>query len=421
VAALNHPTQQKVCTVISNLISDLRSLKTDQDYYEFQGRLFANVHEAELLQWEAKRTAEREKRGKSVPKPLAATWDLELIVMDRVVRQLKTVGDALAWRRFKYRRPPIIALSRAEGGGPIVHKEGLPYELGRVTSIWKETRHFALLNGLTNCIRLADVTEFAGDQITLHEVKKDPSRTDPKQVRRLNEVALAINEGAPLATSAGMLQLWMVRTQLRTRIRTDLQRGISMARRDGVAVVPLGKGWSLACASAGGWPRSSESAAEVAAELGRVTENRVETNLVGSAHRFQLMSIDQVGRAGYYAPFSVYPLSPTDCAQLTCDYLIFRSVLTSDRIESALSAGGFSHVACLATPASDVSSGDQPMFRMVYGNRLIQLSGTAVAQMLLEFIDPKLYSQALMEAQSLSNEQAVSHSISFANERGVWR
>jgi hypothetical protein len=373
------------------------------------------------LQWEAKRNVERESKGKSVPKAPMGTWDLELIVLDRVVRQLKTVGDALAWRRFKYRRPPIIALSRAEGGGPIVGKEGLPYELGRVTAIWKENKRFALLNGLTNCVRLADVTEFDGDHVTLHEVKKDPQNIDPKQVRRLEEVARAVNEGTPLSTSAGMLQLWMVSTQLRTRIRTDLRRALPMARRDGVAVATLGKGWSVTCASAAGWPRSSDSPAEVAAELGRRTESLAEKNLVGSAHRFQLTSIDQVGRAGYYAPFSVYPLSPTECAELTCDYLIFRSVLTADRIEAALSTAGFAHVVCTGASASDMSDGEQPVFRMIHGNRLLHLSATAVAQMLLELIDPKVYSEALMEAQAMSNEQHISHSISFSNERAVWK
>jgi hypothetical protein len=41
------------------------------------------------------------------------SWNLEYQVFERVCRQLRTVGDALAWKLFHYERNIIIALSRS--------------------------------------------------------------------------------------------------------------------------------------------------------------------------------------------------------------------------------------------------------------------------------------------------------------------
>jgi hypothetical protein len=42
-------------------------------------------------------------------------------------------------------------------------KEGLSYELGAIQELWKTKGHFALHHDLTNCLRIADLTEFTAD------------------------------------------------------------------------------------------------------------------------------------------------------------------------------------------------------------------------------------------------------------------
>jgi adenylosuccinate lyase len=41
-------------------------------------------------------------------------------VFERVWRQLKSIGDALAWRAFGYDHPVIVALSRNQSAGPML-------------------------------------------------------------------------------------------------------------------------------------------------------------------------------------------------------------------------------------------------------------------------------------------------------------
>ncbi len=421
IAALRHPAQQLAYVAITRLITDLRSLRNDADYFEFQQSLFQHVHETERLQFEAKRMVELERKAKTMQPAPVSTWELELVVLDRIVRQFKTVGDALAWRRLKFRRAAIIALSRDEGGGPMVGKEGLPYELGRVVDIWQTHKHFALLNGLTNCMRVADVTEFEQDHVVLHEVKKNPSKLDPKQQKRMEEVARAVNENVPLRTPAGLVQLWTVKTQLRSRVVPDLRRAIAIAEQQGTTVVGLGEGWVVHCFSATGWPGDAGPDVDVVEDLTRRTRESIEARLHGAVRRVQMFSIDQSGRAGYCVPFTIFPLSPEECAKLTCDYIVFQSIMSSDRIQAAFEIAGFTDVECLLPDMSNAPDPNSHVFRMVLRDRLIQMRATTVAQMLLELVDPKLHAAAWKEALGLHGEPDADQSVSFSNERAIWK
>ena len=274
---------------------------------------------------------------------------------------------------------------------------------------------------VVNCMRVADVTEFTEDGILLHEVKKNPERRDSKQQKRMEEVARAVNENVPLRTDAGLVQLWAVRTQLRTRIVPDLRSAVSAAEREGAAVVRLGSGWVVHCASATGWPRDARPEVEVVEDLMRRTRESIEASLHPAMHRLRMFSVDQAGRAGYCAPLTIYPLSPEECAKLTCDYLIFQSVMSSERIQAAFELAGFTNVECLLPNLSAAHEADERVFRMVLRDRLIHMRATTVCQMLLEFVEPKLHAAAWKEAMSLPGEPDADQSVSFSNERAAWK
>jgi hypothetical protein len=58
-------------------------------------------------------------------------------------------------------------------------KQGLPYELGRIKELWEKDHHFALHHDLTNCLRIADLTEFTDDGgALLREIKAKPRTPD---------------------------------------------------------------------------------------------------------------------------------------------------------------------------------------------------------------------------------------------------
>jgi hypothetical protein len=56
-------------------------------------------------------------------------------------------------------------------------KVGLPYELGAIQHLWESDGHFALHHDLTNCLRIADLTEFTGEAgALLREIRRTPPR-----------------------------------------------------------------------------------------------------------------------------------------------------------------------------------------------------------------------------------------------------
>ena len=70
----------------------------------------------------ARSLARRQERRAAAGKPVEAgsgatgSWALESLVCDRVARQVRLVGDALAWRLFNFDRRVVMALSRNDPG-----------------------------------------------------------------------------------------------------------------------------------------------------------------------------------------------------------------------------------------------------------------------------------------------------------------
>jgi hypothetical protein len=60
---------------------------------------------------------------------------LVVLTFEHIGRQLRAVGDALAWQALDYHRELVFAFSCNQPPGPTAGKAGLTYELGRVEHI----------------------------------------------------------------------------------------------------------------------------------------------------------------------------------------------------------------------------------------------------------------------------------------------
>ena len=169
-----HPRHQTAQELLPELIVQLRACANVKDGYEFQQRLLALVLEVEGDRNAFSMAIKRMRVGKppqpGVPEPPSGldpgrleTWQLEHDVCERVARQFRCVGDALAWRMFGFDRRHIIALCQNEPPGVMAGKAGLTAELQRVEQAWREDGQFAILHDRTNCLRIGDVTVFADD------------------------------------------------------------------------------------------------------------------------------------------------------------------------------------------------------------------------------------------------------------------
>jgi hypothetical protein len=251
-AALRHPFQLQVYGWIRDLIAQLRDLgsllKSPGDYYEYQRLIFSYLLVAEQYQATASRNVKRARAGKPVPATQSGSWELELYVGDRVVRQLRSVGDALAWRCFGFDRRFILALSANERAGPMVGKAGLERELGEVVEIWRRERSFALLHDLTSVLRIADVTKFTKQRPELVEVKAGKKGIPAAQMSRIQRAMDVINEGAPLPGQNGDSSLFVSSIQFKTHLKA-LAHALALADEQGVASVGVSRKWVVTCMS----------------------------------------------------------------------------------------------------------------------------------------------------------------------------
>ena len=191
---LGHPRHQAAQGTLAELIGQLRACENVRGGYEFQQALLARVLAVEAARNEFSRAVKRMADGKApqpgAPEPqsgpsLRETWQLELDICERVARQFRCVGDALAWRVFGFERQHIVALSRNQAPGVMAGKKGLAAELARVEQAWQEDGRFAIMHDLTNCLRIGDITVFGDDGPDTIEVKTHPQRRYSAQDRRI--------------------------------------------------------------------------------------------------------------------------------------------------------------------------------------------------------------------------------------------
>jgi hypothetical protein len=101
-----------------------------------------------------------------------------------------------------------------------------------IQELWETRQHFALHHDLTNCLRIADLTEFTADGKRLfHEIKAKP-HTEKKQLERAQAVVDAINSGGVLPSSTGDSRLVELEEPYVTNPNAIAGRSVRTARAE---------------------------------------------------------------------------------------------------------------------------------------------------------------------------------------------
>lgn len=266
---LVHPRHLAAQAVLTDLIQQLRDCAEVKDGYEFQQVLLRHINAADTARAAFAQAVKRMDDGKApqrgAPEPQSGlddsrmeTWQLERDVCERLVRQFKCVGDALAWRVFGFQRKHIIALCQNPPPGAFPGKAGRAAELARLEQAYSQDGEFAILHDLTNCLRIGDVTIFANDgTYKTIEVKTNPARTSPAQNRRVKAAAAAVADNAPLPGTDPRARLYDLDLSYETHLDV-LRLGTERAARDGIFTAKLPGDRALLVTdvygyTAGGW------------------------------------------------------------------------------------------------------------------------------------------------------------------------
>ncbi|MEU3520922.1 hypothetical protein ABZ770_37650 [Streptomyces sp. NPDC006654] len=331
-----HPRHQAMQPVLAQLIQQLRDCETAEAGVVFQRDLLARILDVEKDYDAFKRAAKRMRSGKAphpeAPEPQsgrdladAETWRFEQEVCARLARQLRSVGDALAWRVFGFHRPFILALCRNQSPGMMFGKAGLPAELERFESACKEDGAFALLHDLTNCLRIGDLTVW--DSVNpprTEEIKTNPKNSRSAQLRRINQARAAVLDGGPLPGDNASELLYDLDLPLRTHLDV-LRDAMERAATEGIYATPVPGSRALsvfdlyACAQQGlsseQFHERHQHAVDGALQRAGIAAGRED-------HNIYVTSLDSTARDPKWVPWANYPLHPVACARLIGDYTV---------------------------------------------------------------------------------------------------
>lgn len=427
---LTHEVQRENCQNVSNLIRWLRASDTPDDFYEVQSKLVEVLLNIEQRRAECKRAAKRLSAHRPVadnivPLPEGRNqdsveeWLLEAYIFSRLARQMRSVGDALAWTAFGFDRRVIFALSRNQSPGPFQVKDGLGYELGHIQQFREATGQFALLHDLTNCLRIADVTEFhVGGRCRFSEVKAG-GRIRSAQTTRAQQAVDALNDGAPLP---GLLDAALVPVTTRYTADIDhLAAALRAAATGGCHGVDLPDGRALIATDLPALAANftdSEGADLITAERTRAANL---AGIGGAAQQVQGMSFDTAARAPTQAPFGIYPLDPPTVARLICDYIGFTTVISVDHLADAFRARGYHVDVSLPEDNTELVS-DARVLRIANQRHTLTVYRESLGPLLYELVKPEAWVTAVAEVLEAIAPGATPNLVMvLAGEATAWQ
>jgi hypothetical protein len=349
---LGHPRHQAAQKSVAELIQQLRECANVEDGRALQQALLDHVLTVETdrnaFSQAVKRFARRKGPQPGAPDPqsgldpaLPETWELERDICERIGRQYRCVGDALAWRVFGFQRQQIIALCQNAPPGVWAGKKGIAAELAVVEQA-RAVGQFAILHDLTNCLRIGDVTVFTpdGDPETI-EVKSDPGRRSPKQNRLIKTARAAVKDGGPLSASDRRARLYDLNVQFKTHLDV-LRLGTERAARDGFFTAKLPGDRALLVSDLYGYSLKGWSEEEWTERLSRKHTAALRRAGIGPdrAWNIHATSMDSVSRDPTRVPFAAYPLHPVACARIIGDLTIFHVETSAIALERSVREAG---------------------------------------------------------------------------------
>jgi hypothetical protein len=330
---------------LESLIRAVQALKTAEACMELQQQLAVLLFQIEEIEHAA-------------TQKLRAGYDIDVraeqFAAGRAARQLRTIGDALAWMVTGGDRRAITALSQNDGPGRIFGKgqRGLAAELRAVNAFWGQG-HFALLHDVTNCLRIDDITVCnrlhrldvpdnhvcPKDEFGLTEVKANRHAKKSPEQRQRHEAALAaINQAADIQTVNGLRKQFRWTGGYENHDQA-LARVLEAAMLDGVAGEVIEDGWVISAVRFVDWPKGTSAIDIIGSWEARRARLLGQAGMTGApAHRLQ--TGDAAGRMLRCVPYALFPMAPKTTAFLTSDWLIFDSTLSIPYLESKLRAAG---------------------------------------------------------------------------------
>ena len=300
-------------------------------------------------------------------------------------------------------------------------KDGLEAERAHVERYFADTGQFALLHDLTNCLRIADVTELHTDGHAMIVEVKTSDRQRSEQTQRAQKAIDAIANGGPLPGSIAARFL-RVSTPMVVQHR-HLRDALDMAASRGVAGLRLPPGRALVAMDLIKTHDKlvSHDLTEGAALWDQVRAATIRRARIETAtHHLRGLSFDTASRSPVQPPFTIYNLDPGTVARLVCDYTGFETVISADALAQICRDEGLRAEVGLR-PAHGNLRDDDVVLRIQHRDLRMLAHPSTLSGLLYELLDPATWARALRETVESAHRRPGAEPLPlFSDESKIW-
>ncbi|MEU6192371.1 hypothetical protein [Streptomyces sp. NPDC047061] len=416
---ISHPRHQAAQVDLVPLVERVRSCRSPQDGYELQQDLLRHLLEVEEHRNAFSKAVKRMRAGKApqagAPEPQSGlhlsdmeTWIFERELCERIARQFRSIGDALAWRAFNHDRRYILALCRNAAPGIMAGKAGLETELATVEERWRVDGQFALMHDLTNCLRIGDITVWQDDGPHTYEIKTNDRYRNRSQEQRIETAYEAVRTGAALPGDNPGERLHDIDTPLRTHMEL-LQTATQRATRDGIFAAKVPGSRALIAVDLHGVISQDWTPQGFRQRVARQWDAARRRARIG--YRLDLnmhaTTLDSVSRDPLRVPWAVYPLNPVAAARLIGDVMTFVVETSGPSLAADLTSRGIPTQWVRPPGTEDVKAGEVVMemysgteWRAPNGltaklSRTLQLRRSEMDRYLIELLDQNCWAAGI--------------------------
>lgn len=402
---LEHPSHRDVAHALAELLVHLRSSKGVDGLFPVQEHLLKHILEAEELKLLAQKRYRQTGKGR-----------LDVDFWHASVSQLRSIGDAIAWRFLGYRRKTVLFLGRNRHAGYLFGKTGTAAEWQACQDYWQRGEP-CLLTGLTKSITETDLLVWQGSDLRLREVKSGNAKIKRRQASRLDEATYGLTVEPSFVDSEGIKHV-VIESAVPLRTHwSEASKAVDRALKQSMAYWVPNPGVAVQFyAPFRGRPgatdadRDAQMATEMRKHGGRLGGGGDWIPGNGSWWAFVRSDL---------APISVLPLAPEHVAALLSGDVFFNYMVSVDYLAECLNSVG---IPAEVARWSNVVTRRPHVLEWHTDKRMGAVHPEEAHVLGIELIEPMSWARGMAEFWSLRMETGMytSHTC-YENEAAVWR
>jgi hypothetical protein len=337
----------------------------------------------------------------------------QITAHELIANAIRQIGDGLAWRSFDYDRFTHQILC-ANAVKQTVLAEGTIAELEEWSSISDQEGYRAIINAVTNCISIGDITAVdANGNVELIEVKsgKTKSRRVTRQKSRLRDATgvlttgTGIVEGKSIVAASTPITPRNYLPRLKALLAEAGERGWSselVAPHCYVECVDVGKLAGLGVA---------------ASTMEEAYNDHIKQWGKGLAARG--CSLNAIAFTPNVAPFSIFPFDERTCIELMIGSKVFTSYINAAEISKVFTAADWFIESAFEEAAAKTNG--EAVIIMSKGGFYCHVPPADFAKLQLELLNPETLLEELESIRACGPNAAGGYGVwTFDGEATQW-